>query len=68
MGDRKNDLRFNGSGYYDPTPYEAIKHISEREKLSGRVVRTLQNVAHLAGFEIVGRIQLRDKESGEIYK
>lgn len=68
MADRKNDYRFNGSGYYDPTPWKAIKHMTERERLSGKVVKALQNIAHLSGFEIVGRIQLRDKETGEVYK
>ena len=68
MADRKNDYRFNGAGYYDPTPHKAIKHLTEREKLSGKIVNVLQNIAHLSGFEIVGRIQLRDKETGEVYK
>jgi len=68
MSDRKNDTKYNGSGYYDPTPREAIKNIESRYRLSGKVVKTLQNVAHLAGFEIVGRIELRDTETGTIYK
>ena len=68
MKDRKDSTKYNGSGYYDPTPHEAIKHIESRYRLSGKVVKTLQNVAHLAGFEIVGRIELRDTETGTIYK
>ena len=68
MSYRSDDCMYNGSGYYDPTPHEAIKHISERERLARKVIKTLQNVSHLAGFEIVGRIQLRDKESGEVFK
>ena len=68
MSDRKNDYRYNGSGYYDPTPHKAIKHMTERERLSGKVVKSMQELAHLSGFEVVGRIQLRDKENGDVYK
>lgn len=64
----RKDYRYNGSGYYDPTPHKAIKRIEEREKLARKVILTVQNVAHLAGFDIVGRLELRDKESRRIYR
>ena len=69
MADRGE--KYNASGYYDPAPYEAIKNIererdSERGKLARKVIKTLQNVAHLAGFDIVGRIVLRDHKTGKI--
>lgn len=63
-----DDLKRNGSRYYDPTAWKAIKHISEEEKKTSKVIKTLQAVAHLAGYEIVGRIVLRDKETGEIWR
>lgn len=65
-----DDLSRNGSGYADPTAYKAIRNVTKesRERLAGKVVKTLQNVAHLAGFEIVGRITLRDVQSGKDYK
>lgn len=28
-----DDLRKNGDGYYDPTPYEAIKNIDKSKKI-----------------------------------
>lgn len=64
----RKDIRYNGSGYYDPTPHKAIKRIEEREKLARKVKLTVQNVAHLAGFDIEGRLELRDKKSGRLYK
>lgn len=65
----RNEDKYNGSGYYDPTPYKAINNIrQDREYTARKVVKTLQNVAHLAGFEIVGRISIRDTETGEEYR
>ena len=33
-----------------------------------KTIKTLQNVAHLAGYDIVGRIELREHRSGRIFK
>lgn len=62
------DYKRNGSGYYDPTAYKAIKNVTESEKNVSKVIKTLQAVAHLAGYEIEGRIVLVDKETGEIWR
>ena len=63
-----DELKRNGSGYYDPTAYKAMKNITKEEKKVLKVIKTLQSVAHLAGFEIEGRIVLRDKETGEVWR
>lgn len=62
------NLKRNGSGYYDPTAYKALKRISKEEIRVSKVVRTLQEIAHLAGYEIEGRIVLKDKESGRVWR
>ena len=62
------DLKRNGSGYVDPTAYKAIKKISESEKRASKVIKTLQAVAHLAGYQIEGRIVLIDKETGREWR
>jgi hypothetical protein len=73
MADRGE--RFNASGCYDPTPYQAIKNIEREEQLNDergilarKVIKTLQNMAHLAGFDIVGRITLLDKKTGKEWR
>ena len=63
-----DELKRNGSGYIDPTAEKAIKNITEERKKVSRVIKTIQAVAHLAGYEIEDRIVLRDKESGTIWK
>ena len=35
MSNRRGD-RFNGSGYFDPTAYEAIKNISKDQRKSNK--------------------------------
>lgn len=63
-----DELKRNGSGYKDPTAEKALKKIVAEEKRVTKVIKTIQAVAHLAGFEIEGRIVLRDKKSGEIWR
>lgn len=63
-----DELKRNGSGYKDPTAEKAIKNVIETNKKVSIVIKTLQSVAHLAGFHIEGRIVLRDRETGEIWR
>jgi hypothetical protein len=64
-----DDMRRNGSGYKDPTAYKAYRNIkANKAALAKRVIKTIQNVAHLAGFDIVGRITLRDVETRDEYR
>lgn len=61
----------NSEHYNDPTPYEAHKNIRKEEQLEVARMRTisaLKQVADLAGFEIVGRVVLMDKDSGRIFR
>ena len=63
-----NELKRNGSGYYDPTAYNAMRNLSAEEKRVNKVIKTLQAVAHLAGFNIEGRIVLIDNETGREWR
>lgn len=71
MADRKNS-----EGYSDPTVYgaeirmEREKARSEREleKRFNNLIGTLKLTADLAGFEFVGRIQVRHKETGKEFR
>lgn len=63
---------FNVSGCKDATAYEAIKHVTKEEHdLNQRVnilVTTIKNIMDLAGFEIVGRIHIKDKRNGKEFR
>ena len=62
----------NDSGCADPTAYDALKPIIKEEKELEKKVRNLMTVLKLivdwAGFEFVGRIQLKHKKTGKEFK
>lgn len=66
------DTRRNSEGYYDPTAYEGTKDIIREEqeiaKLNHKVIQSFRLLVDLAGFEIVGRVTLKHKESGKVFK
>ena len=67
----------NAEGYSDPTPGEAMSNIrreqrqqeaAERLAAISRLIPVMKQTAELAGFEVVGRITLKDKETGQEYR
>lgn len=67
----------NSEGYPDPTAGTAYSNMqreqrqqqeAERLTVIGRLIPVLKQTAELAGFEVVGRITLRDKETGREYR
>lgn len=63
-----NDAHNNSAGYSDPTAYEAIKNADKTDDLVNKLIKTIKAMIDLAGFEIVGRIGLRDKINGKEYR
>ena len=71
MGD-KRDLKYNQNGYVDPTAYEAISNVIKEEKELDKKVHNLINVLKFiidwAGFELIGRIEIRDKRTRKEFR
>ena len=71
MGD-KRDLKYNQNGYVDPTAYEAISNVIKEEKELDKKVHNLINVLKFiidwAGFELIGRIEIRDKKTRKEFR
>ena len=71
---QKNPLnpKNNSEGYPDPTAYNGTKPLIDAEsatmKIIGELVHTIKWMCALAGFEVVGRIVLKDKSTGKIYR
>lgn len=63
-----DDLRKNASGYFDPTAYEAIKHVDEEDKRFHELLHTLRYICDVAGFKIEGRIVLTDLNTGRTWR
>ena len=72
----KDNMGRNAEHYADPTPAAAMKNIRKEERQKDAatmlqisiLVPLLRQVADLAGFEIMGRIPLRDKATGKEYR
>ena len=66
----------NQEGYSDPTPGIALSNILRKERQRdaenlatiGRLIFVMKQTADLAGFEVVGRITLKDKFTGKEYR
>lgn len=67
MDKKRSDL-FNGSGYPDPTAYACILKENDLEKKCSLLIKVVKTVIELSGFEVVGRIVIRDKKSGRLFK
>lgn len=62
----------NSEGYSDPTAGAAIsttnREEQEVEKLNHKVIQSFRLLVELAGFEIIGRVTLKHKKSGRVFK
>ena len=62
----------NHEGYSDPTTYEGLKPViredAEREKRLNTLIFVLKYIIRLAGFELLNRIELKDRQTGKEYR
>ncbi len=69
----KRDLMYNGSGCLDMTAYKAIqaadrKDDAEAEARFKKLLSTIFYICDLAGFHIEGRLEIRDKKTGKVWR
>lgn len=66
------EIRKNAEGYSDPTAYTAMDKIlreeKERERRVSTVIGLIKSIVDLAGFDLLTRIELRDRKSGREYR
>lgn len=64
--------RRNSEGYYDPTAYMGLKPIIDEENALecevNMLVKVLKYIISKSGFELVSRIELRDKKTGRTFR
>lgn len=62
----------NKEGYADPTAYDGLKPIireeDEHQKRLNTLIFVLKYIIRLAGFELLNRIELKDKRNGREYR
>ena len=71
MGDKRNP-KYNQSGCADPTAYEALKPIiKEDTAIENKVnflIKVLKFIINETGFELLNRIEIKDKKTGRCFK
>lgn len=64
--------RCNAEGYHDPTAYHGTKNIirdeDEQQKRVNTLIFVLKYITRLAGFELLNRIEIKDRKTGREYK
>ena len=58
----------NSSGCADPTAYAATKPIIKEEERVSDLMHVIREVSRWAGFDIINRIEFRDRKSGHTFK
>lgn len=62
----------NASGLPDPTAHDALLPIAqaeaELEARTTRLIKALKTMIDLAGYDLVARIEIRDRDSGKIFR
>lgn len=58
----------NFEGYTDHTAGHAFDRINRERVEVGQLITTFKTIADLAGYDILDRITLENRESGAIYK
>lgn len=57
----------NSSGCNDPTAYAATRPTEEEIQVS-KLVKAIKAVAELFGYEIINRVEFRNRSSGKTYR
>lgn len=63
-----NDIRKNGSGYYDPTAYQAIRNVDADDERFHKLLDAIFAICELSDFHIEERIVIKDKRTGKIWR
>ena len=64
----EKDLKHNESGALDLTAYEAIRKADKEAARFYKLLYTIFNICELSGFNLEGRITVKDKRTGKIWK
>lgn len=69
--DKRNPF-YNSEGYPDPTAYygmkEIVKEENELDKKVHNLINVLKFIVEWAGFEFIGRIQIKDKKTRKEFR
>ena len=62
----------NSEGYADPTAHAALKSVerdeAEQQKRVNALIYVLKYIINAAGFNLLNRIELKDRKTGREYR
>lgn len=65
-------IKKNKEGYADPTAYTAIRSVlkeeSEQQRRVSELVGVVKYIIDKAGFDLLARIEIRDRQTGKEYR
>lgn len=64
----EDDIKRNGSGYVDHVASKAIQKVDRDDERFHKLLETIFNICELSGFHIEGRIVIKDKRSGRVWR
>lgn len=64
------DFKKNAEGYSDPTAYHAIKMLEDDANFDRfhKLLDTIFTICELSDFHIEGRITVKDKRTGKVWR
>lgn len=68
MEDYRDNVRFNNSGYYDPTAGIAIERETKEYRRFQKLLKAIFDICELSGYHLEGRITVTDVKTGRIWK
>lgn len=63
-----NEEKYNGSHKLDMTSYSACKAASKQPEKVNDAIAIIKRFLQIIDLEMVGRIEIRDKTTGKIWK
>ena len=62
----------NKEKYPDPTAHKALSKVQrdqdKADQNTDALIRMLKNIIDLSGYDLLARIELRDRKTGRVYK
>ena len=68
----EHGIRKNGEGYNDPTAYHGLQAViraeNEQQKRLSALIFVLKYIIDLAGYDLLNRIEVKDRKTGKEYR
>jgi hypothetical protein len=68
MQGNKDNPFYNSEGYPNPTAFGVIQEENELEKKTGFLIKVLKFIINESGYELLNRIEVKDKKTGRVFR